>query len=342
MANLEDWTVDDVSSWLEDIKLGKLKETFVENEIDGGTLPFLTRNDFKELGITKLGPLKKLEMGIAKLKEDDKIMVATQDAPSVAVTDSSTIKSSGIQVYKIIGNEFNASSSPFCLKLETWLKMANIPYQTHPIDAFKIKKAPKQLVPYISYLENENDKTPKLLGDSTFIIDMLTEKYKIQMDKDLSVEQKATQMFFQRLIEEHLYWVIIHTKFLWDKGWAHSKKTFGLFLPKVSLLRPIAPTIFRKSQKKRAYGHGIGRHTHEHQVAEALKDLTAVSDYLGDNEYFMGGKAPTSIDAIVYAFLATIYFSDMDFDPLKGILEKLNDGSLVAYLKNMKSKIWSD
>ena len=54
-------------------------------------------------------------------------------------------------------------------------------------------------------------------------------------------------------------------------------------------------------------GHGMGRHESGDVDWFAKSDLTALSDLLGDQNYFMGDTA-TSIDATVYAFIAeTIY-----------------------------------
>ena len=52
------WEVEDVSNWLTSIGLGVYSDTFKENEIVGEHLAQLTREDIKDLGITKIGHLK--------------------------------------------------------------------------------------------------------------------------------------------------------------------------------------------------------------------------------------------------------------------------------------------
>lgn len=54
------WSVDQVCSWLKDIGLGIYCQTFQSNEIVGEHLIDLTRDDLKDLGITKVGHIKTL------------------------------------------------------------------------------------------------------------------------------------------------------------------------------------------------------------------------------------------------------------------------------------------
>ena len=60
----------DVVVWLRSIGLGKYEAVFRENEIDETVLPNLTAEDLKELGVTALGPRRKLLDGIAALRAD--------------------------------------------------------------------------------------------------------------------------------------------------------------------------------------------------------------------------------------------------------------------------------
>lgn len=57
----------DVAGWLRDLGLDQYVEAFAENEIDGETLPALTSDDLKEIGVGPLGHRKKLLAAIAAL-----------------------------------------------------------------------------------------------------------------------------------------------------------------------------------------------------------------------------------------------------------------------------------
>ena len=56
-----------VEAWLTDLGLDQYAEAFSENEIDGETLPALTGDDLKEIGVGPLGHRKKLLAAIAEL-----------------------------------------------------------------------------------------------------------------------------------------------------------------------------------------------------------------------------------------------------------------------------------
>src|SRR5476649_250215 len=83
--------------------------------------------------------------------------------------------------------------SPFCVKLETYLRMTGVGYQTALPD---IRKAPNGRVPYIEIDGN-------LMGDSTKIIARLKKDHGDPLDQNLSKEQRAVALAFQRMIEDH-------------------------------------------------------------------------------------------------------------------------------------------
>ncbi|XP_072281376.1 SH3 and multiple ankyrin repeat domains protein 1 [Pyxicephalus adspersus] len=49
------WTKYDVADWLEYLNLGEHREHFLDNEIDGSHLPSLTKEDYIDLGVTRVG-----------------------------------------------------------------------------------------------------------------------------------------------------------------------------------------------------------------------------------------------------------------------------------------------
>ena len=85
--------------------------------------------------------------------------------------------------------------SPFCLKLETYLRMAGIAHEI--VWSGSTRSAPKGKLPYIE----DND---LILGDSELIIDYLIDKYGNPLDASLSAEQKAQSLAWRRLFEDSL------------------------------------------------------------------------------------------------------------------------------------------
>ena len=55
---LDSWTLDNVCDWLAEVGLHAHIDTFKENEILGEHLRDLTRDDLKDLGISKIGHIK--------------------------------------------------------------------------------------------------------------------------------------------------------------------------------------------------------------------------------------------------------------------------------------------
>jgi len=64
-----DWTVDDVTDWLFDIKLSQYSNSFKENKINGKQLKELSREDLKDLDVKALADKKTILAEIKNLFE---------------------------------------------------------------------------------------------------------------------------------------------------------------------------------------------------------------------------------------------------------------------------------
>ena len=184
--------------------------------------------------------------------------------------------------------------SPFCLKLETYLRMTSLPYEVAK-DA-DVRTAPKKKLPYIE----DGDRT---IADSSFIIDYLKQTYGDPLDKGLSLPDQGISLAFRRLMEENLYWVAIYSRWAEDENWKVIREVFFSDLP--SILRPVVSTLVRKDMLKKLDGHGMGRHSREEIYEIGKRDIKALSDFLG-GKLFLLGNEPTSLDATGYAFVANL------------------------------------
>ncbi|XP_014229615.1 diacylglycerol kinase eta isoform X2 [Trichogramma pretiosum] len=61
------WGTQEVCSWLENLQLGEYAENFISHDIRGKELLTLARRDLKELGITKVGHVKRILQSISDL-----------------------------------------------------------------------------------------------------------------------------------------------------------------------------------------------------------------------------------------------------------------------------------
>ncbi len=146
--------------------------------------------------------------------------------------------------------------SPFCLKLEGFLREAAVPYEVVPFDFSRsFRKAPKGKLPFIE------DEDGTVVGDSSLIIARLSRRHGIDLDGGLDPRQRANSHAFRRMLDEHLYWVAVFSRWMEDVGWKTVQKTFFSAMP--ALLRPVATTLARRQVAAALQAQGLGRHSRE-------------------------------------------------------------------------------
>lgn len=216
--------------------------------------------------------------------------------------------------------------SPFCMKLETYLRMTGLPFEI--VSVTNPRKSPKGKLPIIK--DNGVIKT-----DSGLIIDYLKETYGDTLDEHLSPLQKAQALAWRRLMEEHLYWAALYARWIDPVNWeVVDKAVFG----KASFWkRKFFPAIVRKAMQAELNGHGLGRHSKEEIYQLGVDDLKALALQLGEQPYFMGDR-PSSIDACAYAFLAGLLYAPV-ISPLADFAKSQNN--IVNYCARMKEKYYA-
>lgn len=219
------------------------------------------------------------------------------------------------------------NASPFCMKLETYLRMVGLPFELD--NRGLLLKAPKGKLPFI---EDGGER----IGDSNFILAYLKRQYGDPLDTQLNAEQRACGQAFLRLLEENLYWAILYTRWFDLQAWPLTRQVFfgGLPWP----LKAIIPFIARRAMRKQCHGHGMGRHSEVEIMEIACADLDALSSFLAIKSFFLG-ETPSSVDAAVYAFLANILWV-----PVNSAIKRHATGlpNLEAYCQRMKSRYYSD
>ena len=218
------------------------------------------------------------------------------------------------------------NASPFCMKVETYLRMAGLPYEC-PRGA-DLRKSPKGKLPYI-------DDNGKIVADSTLILDYLKATYGDTLDARLTPAQRALGVAIQRTFEESLYWPVVHSRWIDDTGFAKvGPAAFGrLRFP----LRQIIPIIARRGLRQQLHEQGTGRHRRDEIYDIGCRDITAISDLLGEQPYFLG-DAPASIDATGYAFLANLLWVPIDL-PMRA--HAATFANLEAYCQRMKARYYA-
>ena len=185
--------------------------------------------------------------------------------------------------------------SPFCLKVDAYLRAAGIAFETRAGLQY-MRKAPKGKLPYI-----EDD--GQVIADSAFILEHLKRKYGDPLDGALTPEQRATSHAFIKMMDENLYWCVVHSRWIDPALWPTIRHSFFGAMPLPA--RIMVPVLAQRQVKQALHMHGLGRHSAEDILGIAKRDLTALSDFLGEKEYFHGA-GPTTLDTTAYGFLAGI------------------------------------
>lgn len=232
-----------------------------------------------------------------------------------------------ITLYQFQAAFNQVSGSPFSVKGHVLLKMAGRDYVVENL--VDPRKAPKGKLPYI---DDEGEK----IADTAFIRQHLERKYQVDLDAGLNAAERATARAFASLMEDHLYWAGVYSRWIDDAGWPIVRDTFFTGLP--GPLKVIIPPIARSQVRKQIWGHGLGRHSANEIYALAGADIEAVSDFLADKPFFMG-KEPTSADASVYPMIAAIVEAPFESPLKKTGLAREN---LTAYCERMRGRYFSD
>ncbi|XP_067666039.1 failed axon connections homolog [Haliotis asinina] len=223
-------------------------------------------------------------------------------------------------LHQIGRGPYAPSLTPFAVKLETYLRMARIPYQ----NVHSLKMSSKGKVPWIEY----NGKT---VADSTLCINFLNEKLGVDLNKHLSPREKGVAMAMQIMTEDHMYWFLALFRYVYDND-----KTFIKERSKIGF---IVVWIFKYMVAKHTRAQGLGRHTEVEVTQMFKKDLQALSDFIGDKKFLMGDE-PCESDCAVFGQLSQFYWHFLGTGHENLFRDKYPN--LAAYCERMKETFWPD
>ncbi|XP_052274676.1 failed axon connections homolog isoform X2 [Dreissena polymorpha] len=214
------------------------------------------------------------------------------------------------------------SFSPFPMKLETFLRMMKIPYMNDHTGRFSAK----QKTPWMAL-------NGVVVADSQLCIEYLKKKFDLDPDSHITAQDKAIGRAFLKLTEENLYWTMCI-------------ETFGRNFEAVKKVIPYSPlkkfftlTYLKFIIALEVWGHGIGRHTEEEVWDIAVRDMEALSTFLGLKRFLLGDR-PSEVDCAVFGMLSQIYWH-MDGSRHQLYMQD-NLQNLVDYIHRMKDELWPD
>lgn len=222
--------------------------------------------------------------------------------------------------------------SPFVTKLETYLRMARIPYQPAGGDH---RVAPKQKLPYVAI-------DGRLLGDSHLIIEHLVTLHGDALGDDRRTpEQRAVARAFRSLLETDFYFVLAYSRWWRDEDFDRYRPALGAYCGTLGLPRlfwPLALAQVRRGMKDQLRQQGVARHTRDEVMAMGCAQLESVATFLGDKPFVLDDR-PSALDATAFAMLTGVLWAPFE-NPLKDFARA--QPNLVAYCDRMAAAYWSD
>ncbi|XP_015435851.1 PREDICTED: failed axon connections isoform X1 [Dufourea novaeangliae] len=287
---------------------------------------------------------KQVEKEESGKKEEsaDAAATAASPAPTKAISVHKTnYEKDIVYLYQFSRTPLLPSVSPYCLKVETWLRLNGVKYEN--VD-HKVKfRSKKGSLPFVELNGEE-------IADSTIIIRELSQKLGHDLDAILTPEQRSVSHATISMIENHLVWVVMcwRTKNLDQvlKGYKMNlQHVLGTRIPNGILNFIFKLTYGRKwdllQSAKRVKAQGMGVHTPEEVSQFGCADLKVLSDMLADKPFFFGDE-PTTLDVVAFAHLAQILYIDKDTPySLRDYMQE-NCPNLVGHCSRVQEQCFPD
>ncbi|XP_055623296.1 failed axon connections isoform X2 [Toxorhynchites rutilus septentrionalis] len=241
-----------------------------------------------------------------------------------------------VYLYQFTRTPLLPSLSPYCLKVETWLRLAGLTYEN--IDHKLKLRSKKGQLPFVEVNGEE-------IADSAIIIKELTQRHEKDLDAALTQEQRNIAHAMISMLENHLIWVLL----FWRsknpdqmiKGYkVNLQHALGSRLPN-SVLNFLFKFQFGRKGSKKVKAQGLGVHKPEEIEEFGKQDLKVLSELLADKPFFFGDE-PTTLDCVAFSVLAQIhYISDEVKYALKEFMQE-NCPNLVGHVSRIKERCFPD
>jgi glutathione S-transferase len=221
-----------------------------------------------------------------------------------------------------------ANAGPFCMKLETWLRLADLPHRITWAD--DMAAAPKGKAPWLTLPDG------RTLGDSALAIAHLTAAHGVRLDDGLEPREAALAHALAVMLEERTYFAIAYNRWAIDVNWAVVRDAYFGDVPPAQ--RAAVTDPIRAEMLQALHLQGLGRHRPEEVDALAARDVDALAVALGERP-FVTGDRPRSVDATAFAFAANLVH---DLVPSAAGARARGHANLVAYVARMQALVFPD
>lgn len=219
--------------------------------------------------------------------------------------------------------------SPFCFKVETYLRMRGLPYTSVVGDPRKAKKGKLPVL----------QDGARTIPDSSAILDHLEATRANPLDAALSPQQRAIATAVRGMLEEQLYFVVVYERWKPDASWAQYQPLFVDLVGQLGVPRPLRRLVSNQARKQMLaalHGQGIGRHSAEENARIGQRVFDSVAELMQGPFFF--GEVPSTLDATVFAFLQSIAAA-----PFEGALKRhlLGNAKLMTYCEQMQNRYFA-
>ncbi len=217
--------------------------------------------------------------------------------------------------------------SPFCAKLETYLRATKAPYEIHRVGNPRV--GPKGKIPFVKW---NNQK----IGDSNFIIEKLKASRGRDLDTHLSPEQRAVSRAFLKMTEEHLVFCLLYFRWVAPSSW--EKFSVLVLSPVPKLLRGFVKRKLHRDMTQRLKDQGIGRHSPKEILHLAEEDLKALDQLLSGKKFFFNQQLST-LDCAVFGVLGNFLYDPAE-TPLRASIQRYP--ALVSFVETIRQTYFAD
>ncbi|XP_053382138.1 failed axon connections homolog [Mercenaria mercenaria] len=223
--------------------------------------------------------------------------------------------------------KFVPNMDPFSMKLETYLRINQIPYQMD--ENHENGPDNKSCLPWIEY-------NGKRMAGSQMIIKYLSDIWDKDLNEHLPLEDKEKATEIQTWLEEHTYWVHYHLRWyvFWDDMLINMFKC-------PAIVNKFVRGLARWYQKKLTEEAGIGCHSDEEVKDMLVEDLRKFSDTLGDKKFIMGDTI-SEVDCAAFGILSQVRWCSPAECPGYQLLTGGEMQNVMDYLDRIREMYWSD
>jgi glutathione S-transferase len=174
------------------------------------------------------------------------------------------------------------------------------------------------------------------IPDSSFIRFHLESAHGIDFDTGLTPEQRGIAWAVEKMLEEQLYWVVVHERWIDGGNFDRGPRHFFKAVP--APLRPLIIAMVKRKVRHNLDGQGIGRHSAEERLALTKRAYAAIAAILGERPFLLG-DTPCGADAALGAFTMSALSPIFD-SAIRGVVEShLN---LVAYEARIRARFFPE